>query len=435
MISILVFILVSTLGFGWAFKNYRIIYHTIRLGKQEPIDGSSTERWKNVFLVAFGQKKMFKSMIPAFLHLFIYTAFLITQIELLEIVVDGMFHTHRIFAGALGNLYDVIISFLEILSVFALVATIAFLYRRNVLKVARFHSPEMKAWPFRDGNIILAGEIILLIGIFTMNGAEQTLAKIYGEHTLSHHFAISSTILPGIFKSFDSGTLHVLERTGWWLHFLAVLLFINYLPVSKHLHIFMAFFNTYFARLKPRGEMENIPVIHQEVKSMLGLVNSSADSSIENPTFGVKDIFDLPQRVLISAYSCTECGRCTAVCPANLTGKKLSPRKIMMDIRDRCEEISRSPKLSDLSASAYDDGKNLFSYISEEELYACTACNACVEACPVLINPLEPILEMRRFQILNESKGPASWTAMFNSLENNGAVWAMSENRSAWAEV
>lgn len=435
MWSVLFFILLSSLGFGLAFRNFKRIYEIIQLGKDEAAIADKATRWRNVVLIALGQKKMFKLTIPAFLHLFIYVAFLITQIELVEILVDGLFNTHRAFSPFLGGFYDFTISFLEILSLLAFVATVAFLWRRNVLKVKRFQSAELKAWPFRDGNIILMGEILLLIGVFTMNGAEQTLAVTYGINELAHSFAVSTYLMPGLLGGFSESTLHVLERSGWWLHYLVVLGFLNYLPISKHLHIFLAFIHTYFARLKPLGEMDNIPVITNEVKSMLGLPTEQTSENTGTSTeFGVKDIFQLPKRVLLSAYSCTECGRCTSVCPANITGKKLSPRKIIMDIRDRCEEVSSNINKGVQSKEKYNDDKSLFSYISSEELHACTACNACVEACPVLINPLEPILEMRRFEILSESKGPAAWTAMFTSLENNGSVWAMSDSRAKWTE-
>ncbi len=434
MISILLFVILSVIGFGFAFKNYKKIFRNIGLGKPEgPLDRHPA-RAKNMILMALGQKKMFKLWKPAILHLFIYVAFLLTQIELIEILLDGLLGKHRLFSSSLGGFYTFLISFIEILSILALVATVIFLWRRNVLKLNRFHKPEMKNWPTLDANLILIGEIILVSAIMTMNGAEQVLKiKDTGFETHAGRFVISRWLGPFLLGGFNVETLHILERLGWWLHYIIVLGFINYLPYSKHLHIFLAFPNTYFAKLSPRGEMDNIPVVMNEVKSMLGLQPETlSNNSTELPEFGAKDIFDLPKRVILSAYSCTECGRCTAVCPANLTGKKLSPRKIMMDIRDRSEEIGNTLDVGSQHIKTYDDGKSLFSYITPEEIHACTTCQACVEACPVMINPMEPILELRRNEILSQSKGPAHWTAMFNSLENSGCVWPMAESRTSW---
>jgi len=426
-------------GVGYiAFKRYSRLRKNILLGKEVDFISDSGTRWKNTFLVAFGQKKMFKRMIPAVFHFFIYVAFLMTQVELLEILIDGIFGTHRFFAGFLGGLYTFIISIIEILSVLAFIATVVFLVRRNIIKVPRFVKPEMKGWPTMDGNLILVGELLLLTGIFSMNGADTVLQSINSPHFIdTGNFAISSWLGPAMFGGMSEGVLLGIERFGWWLHILVVFGFIIYLTFSKHLHIFLAFPNVYFAKLSPRGEMKNMPEIMNEVKSMMGLIEEQPPEEMpeELPAFGAKDIFDLDWRTLMNAYTCTECGRCTDECPANKTGKKLSPRKILMDIRDRVEEVSdhiEKENITDLAS--YDDGKNLFDYISKEEIYACTACNACVEACPVLIDPLAPILELRRYDILTESAGPKDWLPMFNSLEQVGAVWQMPDARDAWTK-
>lgn len=449
-LSQIIFLVLTAVVFFVAFKQFGAIYQNIKLGKKEEISGDTGWRWQNVLLVAFGQKKMFKRFIPAILHFFIYAAFLMTQIELIEIFIDGFGGVHRFFAEPLGGLYTFIISFIEILSVLAFVATIIFLWRRNILKVPRFWKPEMVGWPKLDGNLILVGELLLLIGIFSMNGADTLLQQIDPAHYPdTGNLAISSWLGPALFGGFDASTLHIIERFGWWLHILVVFGFITYLPFSKHLHIFLAFPNVFFSRKRSRGEIENMPEIMNEVKSMMGLIeDTGAEMSEDIPEFGSKDIFDLSWKNILEAYTCTECGRCTSVCPANMTGKKLSPRKVMMDIRDRAEEVGKNLKSGSaefisadkkaegvlLSKENYDDGKSLFDYISNEELYACTTCNACVEACPVMISPLEPILEMRRYDILTNSSGPSDWLPMFNSVENGGAVWQMPEERAAWTK-
>lgn len=449
-LSQIIFLVLTAVVFFIAFKQFGAIYQNIKLGKDEQISGDTGWRWQNVLMVAFGQKKMFKRFIPAILHFFIYAAFLMTQVELIEIFIDGIGGVHRFFAGPLGGLYTFIISFIEILSVLAFVATIVFLWRRNILKLPRFWKPEMIGWPKLDGNLILVGELLLLVGIFSMNGADTLLQQIDPEHFPdTGKLAISSWLGPALFGGFDASTLHFIERFGWWLHIIVVFGFITYLPFSKHLHIFLAFPNVFFSRKRSRGEIENMPEIMNEVKSMMGLVeDTGAEMSEEIPEFGSKDIFDLSWKNILEAYTCTECGRCTSVCPANMTGKKLSPRKVMMDIRDRVEEVGKNLKTGSaefisadkkaddvtLNKDNYDDGKSLFDYISNEELYACTTCNACVEACPVMISPLEPILEMRRYDILTNSSGPSDWLPMFNSVENGGAVWQMPEERAAWTK-
>lgn len=439
MIQQILFVLIAGASLGYAALQFLKIRRNIKLGKDESISGKSAERWRNVLLIALGQKKMFSRMIPAVLHLFIYVAFVITQIELLEIFVDGVTGQHRVFWPPLGGFYTFVISFIEILSVLALVATIAFLARRNILRLARFHKPEMKGWPFKDANYILFLELALIFFIFLMNSADMA------RHQNEYGFVVSQFLSP-IWDGTGEGTLHLMERIGWWGHILVVFAFLNYLPFSKHLHIILAFPNTYFARLQPRGEMDNMPEVMNEVKNMLGLPveNAGAEVNMDNLEFGANDVFSLSWKNVLDAYSCTECGRCTSVCPANLTGKKLSPRKIVMDIRDRADEIGKKLDSKDeqyakdksqaLSAANFDDGRSLFDYISREEIHACTTCNACVEACPVLISPLEPILKLRRYEILSLSEGPSEWLPMFNSLENNGAVWAMSVEREAWKQ-
>ncbi len=443
MIQQVLFAIVVVAAFGFAFRKYSQIYRNIKLGQDYKVQGNDFERFKNLFLVAFGQKKMFKRMIPAVLHLFIYAAFMITQIELLEIFWDGFFGTHRYFRPYLGGFYTFVISFIEILSVLAFIATVIFLARRNALKLPRFHMDEMTGWPKWDGNIILVMEIMLIIFIFHMNGADEVLYNMgeteYGEKG-SYGFAISQFVGPLMFgwlANFgDLGvwTLNILERVGWWGHILFVLGFLVYLPFSKHLHIMLAFPNTFFAPLNSRGEMENMPDVMNEVKMMMGLTEMSADAPEGDlPEFGAKDVFGLSWKNILDAYTCTECGRCSTVCPANITGKKLSPRKIMMDIRDRADEVGRHIDAGEQMKHNYDDGKSLFDYISREELHACTTCNACVEACPVMISPVDPILKLRRYEILTESAGPGDWVPMFTSIENGGSPWQVTDARDKWA--
>ena len=445
-----IFTLVIVVAFSVAARNFGKVRRNILLGKNEDISGNEGQRWKNVLLIAFGQKKMFKRWIPALLHLAIYVAFLFTQIELIEIMIDGFFGVHRFFAPYLGSLYTLIIGSIEVLSLFALIATFAFLARRNLLKIPRFVKPEMGGWPTIDGNLILFGELALVTGIFMMNGADVVLQKMDPIHYPDTGFLpISSIMGPLLFEGWDINIVKAIERTGWWIHLLTVLAFLNYLPISKHLHIFLAFPNVWYSRLNSRGEMSNMPDIMNEVKSMMGLIpEQEMNMDAELPEFGAKDIFDLSWKNIMDAYACTECGRCTSVCPANSTGKKLSPRKIMMDIRDRASEVGRNldtgaikymseegrAKNENLNEKNYDDGKSLFDYISREELHACTTCNACVEACPVTINPLEPILELRRYEILTESAGPTEWLPMFTSIENSGAVWQVPDERDKWAK-
>ena len=448
MVSQILFIILFLITVIIAWKLYSRVISNIKLGLQDKPGPNKGKRWKNMLLVALGQGKMFTKPVSALFHLFIYIAFIVTQIELIEFIADGVLGTHRIFADDLGFFYTIVINSIEFLSVFALIATIIFLSRRNVIRVKRFHSAEMTRWPKSDANLILIGEILLIIAIFSMNGADSVLqslepSKYHDTGTL----LASSLVGESLFSIMSVQTLHIIERFGWWLHILVVFGFILYLPISKHLHIIFAFINTWWHHQRSRGEMKNMPEIMNEVKSMMGLTEEvPAEGDI--PDFGANDVFSLSRKSLLDAYTCTECGRCTSVCPANQTGKKLSPRKVIMDIRDRMEEVGKKIATGDekfikkemanekpvLNAASFDDGKSLFDYVTSEEIFACTTCNACVEICPVMIDPLEPILQMRRYEILTNSAGPQDWVPMFTSMENSGSVWQLADLRTQWTK-
>ncbi|MBC6993443.1 (Fe-S)-binding protein [Neolewinella lacunae] len=447
MVQSIIFSLVAFVALGSAFLRFRRVYSNIQLGKAEPVEGPVAERWKNMLLVAFGQKKMFNRMVPAVLHFVLYAAFVFTQIELIEIFIDGVFGVHRFFATRLGGFYNFVIGTIEVLSLLAFVATVIFLVRRNLLFIPRFHKAEMTRWPKLDANLILIFEVVLLLCIFTMNGTDEVLQSIAPAYYPETNLAVSAWLGPAIFGGLGEGPLRVLERIGWWGHIAMVFVFLNYLPISKHLHILLAFPNTWFARLRPKGELGNMPEIMYEVKSMMGIEDPAApppNPNAELPAFGANDVFDMSRVELLGAFSCTECGRCTAVCPANITGKALSPRKIVMDVRDRAEEVgeklrSGNPEFAKdqqqpLSATNFDDGRSLWDFITREEIHACTTCNACVEACPVLINPLEMIMQLRRHEILTEAAGPQDWLPLFNSIENQQRAWSVGTSRTAWAE-
>jgi heterodisulfide reductase subunit C len=435
MIAHFIFVILLFLSFGFfAFNIWKVRYN-ILLGQEVNRSDNASERWKTMLLVALGQKKMFMRPIPALLHFAIYAAFVITQIELIEIIVDGVSGSHRFFHNSLGAFYTFIISFIEILSVAAFFGTLAFLWRRNVLKLPRFTMQELKGWPMKDANLILVMEIILICFIFTMNGADEVARKLQSNE--SYGFAISQFVGPLLFGRINSlETLHILEQVGWWGHVIMVFAFMNYLPYSKHFHIFLAFPNTYYSNLEKKGKFSNMESVTNEVKLMLDPnadpYAASTDADATPKRFGAKDVTDLTWKNLLDAYTCTECGRCTSSCPANLTGKKLSPRKIMMDTRDRLTEVGENFRKH---GKDYVDGKSLLSdYITEEEVWACTSCNACVEECPVNIDPLSIIVDLRRFLVMEESKIPTELTGMLTNIENNGAPWQFSpSDRLNWA--
>jgi ferredoxin len=430
--------IVFVLAFGaavWLFsRNIGRIRRNILLGKDEPYNDQPGQRWKNVLLLAFGQKKMFRNPPVALMHFVIYAGFIIINLEVLEIILDGIFGTHRLFAGPLGTLYSWLINAFELLAIGVFTACVIFLCRRNILKLRRFISHDLDGWPRSDANYILLTEIILMTLFLTMNAADTILqSRGYGHYAahLTGDFTFSRWLHP-LLNGMSTSGLVALERTCWWLHILGILAFLNYLPYSKHLHILFAFPNAYYARLAPEGKLRNMPAIQKEVLYAMQPETAPPAGTETTPParFGAKDVFDLSWRNLLDAYSCTECGRCSAACPANLTGKILSPRKIMMSTRDRLEEVGRN---IDKNGNFQDDGKTLLNYISAEELRACTTCNACVEECPVSISPLEIIIEMRRSLIMEDSNAPQEWNAMFGNVENNFAPWKFSpDDRDQW---
>ena len=420
-------------GFAiWLFtRNILRIRRNILLGKDENLGDNSSLRWKNMMLLAFGQKKMFRNPTVAIMHFIIYAGFIIINIEVLEIALDGMLGTHRLFLEPLGGFYTFVINFFEILALAVITVCVIFLLRRNVLKLKRFISRDLDGWPRSDANYILISEIILMTLFLTMNAADRNLQLQGSEHYKGTGDFLISGILAPAFKHFSAGQLIAIERTCWWIHIAGIFAFLNYLPYSKHLHILFAFPNAYYARLEPKGKMSNMENVQNEVKYMMQPeLTPAGDAPVMK--FGAKDITDLSWKNLLDAYSCTECGRCSVACPANSTGKLLSPRKIMMSTRDRAEEVGKN---IDRNGSFVADGKTLLNdYITVEELRACTTCNACVEECPVSINPLEIILELRRSLIMEDSNAPQEWNVMFGNIENNFAPWKLSpDDRDKWA--
>lgn len=420
------FLILATAGY---FLGKRISQIRANILSGKPLDRTDRkgERWRKMLLVALGQQKMFKKPIPALLHLFIYVGFLVINLEVLEFVLDGLLGTHRLFAPYLGGVYNIAMNLFEFMALAVLVSCVVFLIRRNIIKVNRFVKPEMKGWPTLDGNLILFIEIALMVAILKMNAADQILQSrgIEG-YSDTGKLYISATLIPIFFEGYADWFLVMVERMAWWFHIVGIFAFAIYVTYSKHLHIFLAFPNTYYSNLEPLGKIQNMESVTKEVKLMLGVPVEEGDASQEVARFGAKDATDLSWKSLMEAYTCTECGRCTAECPANQTGKVLSPRKIMMDTRDRIEDIGKGKS----------EGKSLLGdYVSHEEINACTSCNACTEACPVNIDPLSIILEMKRYVAMEESGSPASWNQMFSNIETSFAPWKFSHaDRFNWAE-
>ena len=412
-------------------KNVGKIRRNIMLGKDVNRTNNKSERWKNMGMVAFGQSKMVKRPIAGFFHILIYVGFVLINIEVLEILIDGIFGTHRILASPLGAVYTSAINFFEVLAVLVIVACVVFLWRRNVQRLPRFHKDEMKGWPTKDGNYILVIEIVLMFALLLMNASEANMeAAVAGPYIVSQYLA-------SFFSGMSQEGLHTAERIFWWTHIIGILAFLNYLPFSKHFHIILAFPNTWYANLNPKGKFANNETVTKEVKMMMDPnadpYAAPAEGQTEPERFGAKDVMDLDWINIMNAYACTECGRCTAECPANQTGKKLSPRKIMMDVRDRAEIVGANIDAN--KGSFQDDGKSLLDdHISREELWACTTCNACVEACPVQIDPLDIIMKMRQYMVMEESSAAQELNLMMTNVENNGAPWQFpQDDRANWA--
>jgi heterodisulfide reductase subunit C len=434
----ILFLIAFCSAFYFIRKRVLRIAGNIALGKSIARTDNFSKRLQTMFLVAFGQGKMFHRPVVGALHFLIYIGFILINIEVLEIVLDGILGTHRLFANVLPvAFYNFLISFFELLAVGVIVACVAFLSRRNVLKIDRFQKPELKGFPTLDANMILIIEVVLMFCILLMNASDSILQNRAFEH---NHYAkvgsfwFSQMLIP-VLSGFGDTTLVVLERVGWWLHILGIMGFALYVTYSKHLHIFLAFPNTFFSNLEPKGKFENMASVKREVEIMLELIKD--DGSVPPPTsFGANDVQNLTWKNLMDAYSCTECGRCTSSCPANITGKKLSPRKVMMDTRDRAEQIGNYIESGKSIADALAMGDKLYSetYISKEELMACTTCNACAEACPINIDPLNIIMQMRQYVVLEESSAPSHWNNIFGAMESNGSPWKVSaSDRFNWA--
>ena len=430
----LIFAIILVIGVGYFSRNISRLIRNIKLGHDVDASDNKPQRWKNMARIALGQSKMVVRPVAGFLHIIVYVGFVIINIEVLEIIIDGLFGTHRIGSQILPeSVYGFLIGSFEILAVLVLVAVVAFWIRRNVIKLKRFLSAEMKGWPKSDGNIILYFEVVLM-GLFLVMNATDTPFQ-----NMDSGNVISQFIVP-LFEGLSETTLHTIERTAWWMHIIGILVFLNYLYFSKHLHILLAFPNTYYGSLKPKGQFNNLEAVTKEVMLMMDpnadpfAAPAEGESDDVPAKFGASDVMDLNKIQLLNAYTCTECGRCTSECPANQTGKKLSPRKIMMDTRDRLTEVGIN--IDKNGGEFKDDGKQLLGdYITNEELWACTTCNACVEACPVSIDPLSIIMEMRRYLVMEESAAPMELNNMMTNIENNGAPWPYNQmDRLNWKD-
>ena len=423
----ILFLLALVLGIGYFARNIKKVIRNIKLGQKVDASDHKKERWNNVIKIALGQSKMVVRPISGMLHIIVYVGFIIINIEVLEIIIDGLFGTHRIFSF-MGSFYGFLIASFEILAVLVFVSVVVFWLRRNALKLKRFWKPEMKGWPKNDGNFILYFEMVLMGLFLLMNATDVSFQEMNQGNVISKYIA-------GWFSGTSEATLHLIERVAWWLHILGILIFLNYLYFSKHLHIILAFPNVYFGRVAPKGKFKNLESVTNEVKLMM---DPSADpyaapaEGAEAPAkFGASDVMDLSTTQLLNAYTCTECGRCTSECPANQTGKKLSPRKIMMDTRDRLEAVGKN---IDKNGEFQPDGKQLLDdYITREELWACTTCNACVEACPVSIDPLSIIMDMRQYLVMEQSAAPNELNITMTNIENNSAPWPFNQmDRANW---
>lgn len=435
-LSNIIFVILLLAAIGLFSRNIKRIIRNVRLGRDEDLSDNKSHRWQNMARIALGQSKMVVRPIAGLMHILVYLGFIIINIEILEIVIDGVLGTHRIFAP-LGKTYDLLIGLFEILALLVIVAVLVFWVRRNILRLARFVNPEMKGWPKKDADLILYIELVLMFLFLTMNGADLQLQHMgVSPYVQAGWFPVSQA-LTGFFTEFSTDNLILIERGAWWLHIVGVLCFLNYLYYSKHLHILLAFPNTFYGRLNPKGQFDNLDSVTREVKLMMDPAAdpyaAPADEAVPEK-FGASDVMDLKWIQLLNAYTCTECGRCTSECPANQTGKKLSPRKIMMDTRDRLEEVGRN--ITKNNGQFQDDGKQLLDhYITQEELWACTSCNACTEACPISIDPLSIILDMRRYLVMEQSAAPQELNVMMTNIENNGAPWPFNQmDRANWTD-